>query len=168
MSYLVAVLRDRLEAEAAYTALEKAGFESANVSILGRGYQSADEFGLVDPGVQARKRATLMAFWLVPFGFFAGATFNLISHLNLITWTGEVGNTVIGGILGALGGAMGSYFIGGGINVSDESGEALPYRNSLEEGKYLVIVRGSTTLKNRAKPILQQFEPEELQGYTQE
>ena len=44
MNYLVAVLPDRIQAEAAYTALEKEGLPIEQVSILGKGYKSADEF----------------------------------------------------------------------------------------------------------------------------
>lgn len=167
MNYLIAVLPDRIQAEAAYTELEKSGFDPENVSILGAGYKTADEFGLIDPQAKARNRAIFMAIWLVPFGFVAGMTVNLITHLNLLTWTTELGNTIIGGLAGAMGGAMGSYFIGGGLNIGDESEEALPYRMELDQGKYLVIVQGSQTLKNRAKPILRKFQPEELQGYTE-
>ena len=79
MNYLVAVLSDRIQAEAADLALEREGI---NGTILGRGYKSADEFGLIDPKEQAKKQVKLMAIWLVPFGFFAGFTFSLITGLD--------------------------------------------------------------------------------------
>ncbi|NJR75698.1 MAG: hypothetical protein HC773_22950 [Scytonema sp. CRU_2_7] len=44
MNYLVAVLPDRIEAEAAYLALEK---ESIKATILGKGYKTADELGFI-------------------------------------------------------------------------------------------------------------------------
>lgn len=40
MNYLVAVLPDRIQAEAAYSALEKENLSIAQVTILGNGYQS--------------------------------------------------------------------------------------------------------------------------------
>ena len=46
MNYLVAVLSDRIQAEAAYTALEAKGLPMTGITILGRGYKSADEYGL--------------------------------------------------------------------------------------------------------------------------
>jgi hypothetical protein len=49
MNYLVAVLPDRTQAEAAYSALEKEGLPNDGINILGDGYQSADEYGLIDP-----------------------------------------------------------------------------------------------------------------------
>jgi hypothetical protein len=162
MNYLVAVLADRIQAEAAYLALEKEGIDS---TILGRGYKTADEFGLIDPNAQAKKQAQLMAYWLVPFGFFAGFTFSLITGLDTFAWAGEIGNHIIGGLLGAASGAMGSVFVGGGVGLVVGSGDALPYRNRLDAGKYLVVVQGSETLSRQATRILRQFEPEYLQGY---
>jgi hypothetical protein len=162
MNYLVAVLPDRMQVEAAYLALEK---ESINSTILGRGYKTADEFGLNDPKEQAKKQVKLMASWLIPFGFFAGFTFSLITGLDTFAWAGEIGNHVVGGILGAISGGMGSVFVGGGLGLIAGSGDALPYRNRLDAGKYLLVVQGSETLTRQATRILRQFEPENLQGY---
>jgi hypothetical protein len=165
MSYLIAVLPDRIKAEAAYTELEKSGIPTAQLTIVGQGYKNADEFGFIDPAKQAKKRAILMAYWLVPFGFVAGYAFNLITGLDTFDWAGEPGNHILGGLAGAIAGAMGSIFVGGGVGLSVDSGDALPYRNRLNAGKYLVVVKGSEADKNRATGILRQFEPENLQGY---
>lgn len=165
MNYLIAVLPDRIKAEAAYTALEQAGIAQSQIAILGKGYKTADEFGLVDPAQQAKKQAIFMAYWLVPFGFVGGYLFNLITGLDTLDWAGEPGNHIVGGILGAIGGAMGSIFVGGGVGLSTGSGDALPYRNSLDAGKYLVVAKGSAGLLEAATRILRQFAPENLQGY---
>jgi hypothetical protein len=165
MNYLVAVLGDRIQAEEAYSALEREGLPMESVAILGRGYKSADEYGLIDPNEQALKQSKLMALWLVPFGFAAGFGFNLVTKLDTFPWAGEFGNQAIGGILGAIGGAMGSVFIGGGVGLIVGGGDALPYRNRLNAGKYLVVVKGSDGLTRKATTILRRFEPENLQGY---
>ncbi len=165
MNYLVAVLRDRIQAEAAYSALEKEGLPLDKVAILGRGYKTADEFGLIDPSIQASKQTKGLASWLVPFGFVAGYVFNVLSGLETFPWAGPLGNHIIGGLLGAAAGGMGSFFVGGGVGISVGSGDALPYRNRLNEGKYLVVVKGSTSLTDQARRTLRQFEPESLQGY---
>jgi hypothetical protein len=167
MNYLVAVLSDRIQAEAAYSELEKEGFPMAKVSILGQGYKSADEFGLIDPKERAGRLAKLMSFWLVPFGFAAGFAFSLITNLNTFAWAGEIGNHVIGGLLGAASGAMGSFFVGGGVGLTSGSGDALPYRNRLSLGKYLVVVQGNEVENLKASGILQRFNPENLQGYSE-
>ncbi len=165
MNYLVAVLPDRIQAEAAYLALEKDGVPIDKVSILGRGYKSADEFGLIDPNEQAKKQSQLLSFWLVPFGFAAGFAFNILTGLDTFPWAGRLGNHLIGGLLGAGGGLMGGLFAGGGVGLVLGSGDALPYRNRLNAGKYLVVVQGSESLTRQATRVLRQFEPENIQGY---
>ncbi len=165
MPYLIAVLPNRIEAEAAYSALEAAGIPLSQLSILGRGYKSADEYGLLDPNQPAQRQMTLMSFWLVPFGFASGVGFSILSGLQTFAWAGEIGNHVIGGILGAIGGAMGSFFVGGGVGLAVGGGDALAYRNRLRQGKYLVILEGSNVDIETSTPVLRQFAPEYLQGY---
>lgn len=165
MNYLVAVLGDRIQAEAAYSALEADNFAMKGVAILGKGYKSADEYGLIDPADEAWKQVRRMMVWLVPFGFAAGLTFDAITGLNTFPWTGTLGNQIIGGLLGAGSGAMGAFFVGGGVGVSMGSGDALSYRNRLNAGKYLVVIQGSEAQIRIATPILRRFRPENIQGY---
>lgn len=165
MNYLVAVLDNRIKAEEAYNALEEASLPKENFDILGKGFKTADEYGLIDPADQAWKQIRLMMVWLVPFGFAAGFMFNIITGLDTFTFTGRLGNQIIGGLLGAIGGSMGAYFIGGGVGLLG-SGDALSYRNRLNDGKFLVVVRGSEAVVRQATPILRKFRPENIQGYS--
>lgn len=165
MNYLVAVLSDRIQAEEAYSALESQGLPMSKIAILGRGYKSADEYGLLDPNQQASKQVKLMAVWLVPFGFAAGYVFNLITNLDTFPWAGALGSHLIGGLLGAASGALGSIVVGGGVGLVTGSGDALPYRNRLDAGKYLLVVKGSEALTRQATTILRQYDPENIQGY---
>lgn len=165
MSYLVAVLGDRIKAEEVYTALEDANITMNKVDILGPGFKSADEYGLIDPKDEAWKQIKRMAIWVVPFGFAAGVTFNLSTGLNTFPWAGTFGNQVIGGFLGAIGGAMGSFFIGGGVGASIGGGDALSYRNRIKAGKYLIVVNGSDGLISQSSRIIRSFRPENIQGY---
>lgn len=164
-NYLVAVLSDRIQAESAYTMLEQQGLPLDKITILGRGYKTADEFGLIDPNEVAQKQAKLMASWLVPFGFLAGLGFSFSTNLHTFAWAGEVGDRLIGGLLGAIGGAMGSVFIGGGGGIAFGSGDALPYRNRLNAGKYLIVVEGSQLLLQQSTTILRKFDLENIQSY---
>jgi len=165
MNYLVAVLPNKEQAEAAYSALEQEGLPKQQVDILGNGYKSADEYGLIDPNQQAIKGASRLAYWLIPFGFLAGFAFNILTGIEIIPAGGLI-NPLIGGVLGAASGGMGAYFVGGGVGLSVGSGDALPYRNRLNAGKYLIIVKGTEELTRQATRVLRQFEPENLQGYT--
>ncbi|ELR97184.1 hypothetical protein [Gloeocapsa sp. PCC 73106] len=164
MNYLIAVFANRIEAEAAYTALEKAGLPQSQIQIIGQGYQTPSEFGLVNPTELGKARALQMSYWLIPFGFAAGYTFNSITQFDLFPWAGSLGNHLIGGLFGAIAGAMGSIFVGGGVGLStgSGSGDDLVYLNRLKEGKYLVAIDSSATLKTRGKEILASFKPEIL------
>lgn len=46
------------------------------------------------------------------------------------------------------------------------SGDAIAYRNRLNQGKYLIIAQGTDELVRRATRILRQYEPENIQGYS--
>ena len=167
MNYLIAVLSTRNQAEEAYTALERENLPMEQITILGRGYKSADEFGLIEPNKQARKQSQRLAYWIVPFGFVAGYAFNLLSGIEIFSWAGNIGNHVIGGLLGAASGGLGALLVGGGVGWTVGSGDALPYRNRLNAGKYLIIAKGNEQLIRQATRILRQFEPENIQGYTE-
>jgi hypothetical protein len=159
---LITVFPNRIEAEEAYTALEKAGIPLKQVSILGKGYKSAAELGFVDPQEKAKKNAIRMAFWLIPFGFFGGYTFDAITNLDTFAWAGTPADHIIGGFLGAIGGAMGSFFVGGGIGLTSGNDDSLPLRNRLDAGKYIIMVQGSDVLKQQANSLLKSFNPENL------
>jgi hypothetical protein len=168
MNYLVAVFPNRIKAEEAYTALEKAGLPQSQITIVGKGYDNGEQLGLVDLNRIARKRARQMSYWLIPFGFAAGYTFNSLTKVYLFDWAGELGNHLIGGVFGAIAGAMGSIFVGGGVGLTGGSGDTVFYLNRLNAGEYLVAVEGTNSLKNQATTIFRQFEPESLRTYSPE
>lgn len=165
MNYVIAVLPDRIQAEAAHTALESEGLPMNQVTLLGTGYKTVKEFEFLDPGRNARKRALLMALWLVPFGFIGGVAFNLSTQYDLIESLGRLGNEILGGVFGAIAGAMGSFFIGGSLALTNSNSEGLPYGDYLSKGKYLVVVSGAPNITNQATRILKQLKPENLQSY---
>jgi hypothetical protein len=165
MNYVVAILPDRLQAEAAYSALEEETLSIKQVSIVGKGYKDIDEYGFLDPAQIARRQAIFMSYWLVPFGFIAGYSFNLLTKFELFPWAGSLGNHLIGALFGAIAGAMGSFFVGGGADLVFGNRDFLPYRKYVKSGKYLIVVNGPPNLTNQATRILKQFEPENIQPY---
>lgn len=167
MNYLIAVLSDRFQVEAAYTALEKENFPKDNITILGQGYKTADEFGFIHPNKQAGKQSKKLLYWVIPFGFAAGYAFNLLSGIEIFSWAGAIGNHVIGGILGAASGGLGAVLVGGAVGFTVGSGDALAYRNRLNAGKYIIVFKGTEAQMKEATRVLRQFEPENIQGYTE-
>ncbi|MEM9805560.1 MAG: hypothetical protein AAF959_09800 [Cyanobacteria bacterium P01_D01_bin.56] len=165
-TYLIAVLSNQLMAENAYDALAEAQMPMQKISILGCGYQSADEFGLIDPDIAADEQFTLLAYWTVPFGFIAGVAFSILLGLQTFAWVGEVGNYLISGLLGAASGGLGAFMVGRLVGWTVGSGAAIAYRNRLSQGKYLIVARGTDELVRRVTQILRQYEPENIQGYS--
>jgi len=162
--YLVAVFPDRITAEEAYTALEAKNL-SGFTTILGTGYTSPDEYGLIDPNEEARKRSLTMMAWIAPFGFAGGFVFNSITGLQTFEWAGTLGNQLLGGLLGAIGGAMGGLFVGGGTNLILSSGDSRPYRDRIKAGEYPIIVKADRFKIQQANGILRKFRPDTLKLY---
>ena len=165
MNYLMAVLANKQQAEQAYSELKQDGISPKKITILGKGYQSADEFGLSDPNQQARKGVKKLAYWLVPFGFVAGYVFNVLTGIELFSFTNSFAEHIIGGVLGAASALLGAFIIGGGVGLTVGSGDALTYRNRLNNGQYIIVVKGSDNLIRQSTKILRGFEPEYIQGY---
>ncbi len=163
MSYLVVVLPDRIKAEEAYLSLEGESFPMDKIEILGRGYKTPEEFGLIDPLEKVKTRAKRMAFWLMPFGFLGGVGFSLTTQLQTFAWAGSVGNHVLGGLMGVIGGAMGSFFIGGGPTLVLNRSSDGSYGDRIEAGKYLLAVNGPEILINQVVLTIRKFQPEAVE-----
>lgn len=163
MRYLVAAFLDSTQAEEAYSRLESSNFSMDDIAILGSGYKTTDEFGLQTPQEAAWSQVKRMAIWLVPFGFGGGVVFDIITGLQTFSWTGTLGNQVLGGILGAGSGLMGSFFIGGGPTLLFNNNET-PYRDRIADGEYLVVVNGGESVITQAARIIQALEPETIEA----
>ncbi|MEL7419611.1 MAG: hypothetical protein AAGK10_13695 [Cyanobacteria bacterium J06555_3] len=165
MNYLVAVLENKQQVEEAYSVLQQDGITSDKVTVLGQGYQSADDFGFINPNQQAKKRARKLAYMLIPFGFVAGYVFNVLTDIHLFSFTNSLTEHIIGGVLGAASVFLGAIVVGGGVGLTTGSGDALTYRNRLNAGKYIIVTQGTDSLIRQATKLLRQFEPEYIQGY---
>lgn len=166
MNYLIAILSDRIQAEEAYTKLEKGGISLPQLSIVGQGYKSISDFAFLDRNTEGRKNSLRMAYWLIPFGFFGGFTFDVITTIDTFGWAGEPFNHIIGGFLGAIGGAMGSFFVGGS-GFLENSGDTAPFLNRVNAGKYLLIIQGDSSIVSKGKNLLRNFPCESLETYQQ-
>jgi hypothetical protein len=163
-NYLIAVLDNRIKAEAAYLTLQQSSLPIDQLDILGRGYKNADEFGLLNPDDEAKKQVNQLANWVVIFGFGAGYLFNLLTGIEIISWLGAIGNHILGGLFGAAAAAFGAY-VTGTLTGWTSSRDALAYRNRLAAGKYLLIAQGPDGFIREATQVLRRYEPENLQGY---
>ncbi|MEO1297087.1 MAG: hypothetical protein AAFW75_15145 [Cyanobacteria bacterium J06636_16] len=166
-NYLVAVLADRIQAEAAYSALEQADLPIEQLDILGRGYKTADEYGLINPSDEAERQTNQLAIWVIPFGFGAGYLFNVLTGIEIISWLGAISNHIVGGLFGAAAAAFGAFVTGTWSGWTVGSGDAIAYRNRLNAGKYVLIAKGKDAFVRKAAQLIRNYDPENLQGYVE-
>lgn len=161
MNYLVAVYPNKLEALSARTALEKESLPSEQISILGEGFKSTDEYGLIKPSRQAKNNIQSLVYWLIPIGFAYGYAFNLLANMEIIPVNGVL-NQVFGGLLGAAFGLLFAYAIDSRFAVKPSNEDALLYRSCLNAGKYLVVFHGTDELVKKATNTLYYFQVEDI------
>lgn len=169
MNYLVATFPERFTAEAAYTRLEMADYPQERVSVYGGGYKTIDQLqALYDPFLGAQREMQRMLVWLVPFGFFAGFTFNQVTQIQILTGLTALDNSIIGGIFGAIAGGLGSLTVGGGLKVVLSGKSGTPLSARLRQGNYLIVVTGNESQIRQAERLLQNQSPLFLQAYEDE
>lgn len=164
-NYLVAAIADRDKAEEAIVSLRREEIPDRATTILGSGFKSLEEYKLPDPVQNTWNRLRWTATWLTPFGFLGGMGFNLVTGLNTFPWAGDVGNVLIGGALGAIGGAMGSVLASDGLMVVLTGKRSMTHRQRLESGQYLVVVKGGEAMIRRATKALLKYETLSLESY---
>lgn len=160
MNYLVAVYPNKVEALSARTALENESLPSEQISIIGEGFKSTDDYGLIKPESQVKNNLHL-AYWLVPIGFACGYAFNLLVNIEIIP-TATVFYQLVGGLLGAAFGFLFAFTINSSFGVTVSNEDSWLYRDRLNAGKYLIVFRGTEELVKKATSILHSFEVEKI------
>ena len=82
-----------------------------------------------------------MARWLMPFGFIAGIAFSKMTNLSTFSFIGlnNIGESLIGGLLGMGSGYLGSIFSAASINLNRNK-ELRSIFDLNKEGKWLVLL----------------------------
>ena len=100
-----------------------------------------NDIKLLNPTLAKKERQKTLATWLIPFGFIAGLSFSQMTGLNTFAELGFPNQfeKLLGGLVGMISGALGSYFSAGGI--SQETNDDLrAIRKKSEEGVWLLIL----------------------------
>jgi hypothetical protein len=155
-SSVAAVYGSHIDAENAVKDLQRSGFPMAQLSIVGKDYQTEENVvGYYNTGDRMKYWGKLGAFWGGLWGLLIGAAFFWVPGVGpvliagpLVAWIVAAleGAVVIGG-LSALGAAL--YSIGIPRN------SILQYETSVEAGKYLLVAHGTEAEVSRAQEILQ-------------
>ncbi|KGG01385.1 hypothetical protein EU97_0429 [Prochlorococcus marinus str. MIT 9311] len=112
--------------------------ESANNFIKS---QLIEEIRILNPKLDRKLRQKDMSRWLMPFGFIAGIAFTNMTNLSTFSFLGlnNIGETLIGGLLGMGSGYLGSVFSAASINLNRNK-ELRSIINLNKEGKWLVML----------------------------
>lgn len=100
-----------------------------------------DSLSLLNPKLARKSRQKTMAVWLMPFGFLTGLVFSEMTGLQTFTelGLGQLGEPLMGGLLGMGSGLLGSYVAAASVN-SDKTGDIQSLRKKSLEGRWLLII----------------------------
>jgi len=152
---VVAIVPTHEDAEETVRELERSGFDMKKLSVIGKGYHSEEHpLGFYTTGDRIKGWGGLGAFWGGIWGLLLGAAFFWIPGLGPIAVAGPfvhllvtgLEGVVLGGSLGALGGAL------TGLGLSKES--IIRYETHLKADRYLIIAHGTPDEVERARGIL--------------
>ena len=118
---------------------EKANLDSSEEIFANQ--SSFNNIKLLNPSLARKDRQKTLATWLIPFGFIAGLSFSQMTDLKTFADMGFPNQLekLLGGLVGMISGAMGSFFSAGGI--SQETADDLrALQKKSEEGFWLLIL----------------------------
>lgn len=161
---IVAVYADHDRAENAIRRLHKEGFALDELSIIGRDIQVTEEpRGLVSTADYVSAGARTGAFAGGLAGVALGAALLLVPGIGPVVVAGPLAAALLAGIEGALAGVALGALSGALIGLGVPREHAIKYETAVQGGKYLVIVRGCDGDLERARSLLADDEPEQVE-----
>ena len=118
--------------------------ENSNLDTFEEVFVNQSNFNnikLLNPDLSRKDRQKTLATWLIPFGFIAGLSFSQMTGLKTFADMGFPNQLekLLGGLVGMISGAIGSFFSAGGI--SQETVDDLKaIRKKSEDGFWLLIL----------------------------
>jgi hypothetical protein len=160
---VVAVFVRHTGAEDGIKALRESGFNTRQISIVGREFFTDDQvLGCYSAGDRIRYWGKMGAFWDGLWGLLAGAAFLIVPGVGPVVAAGHITSWIMGAIEAAvvIGGltAIGSGLVSFGIPRESVSN----YETAVKLGKYLLIAQGTPEELGTAREILQGCAPEEI------
>ena len=156
MPICVLVLKERASAETLVQDLQDSGTPLMRVVLVApeqsgttEGALEAEQFNSVDllnPNMARSRRQRSMSRWLMPFGFMAGVTFTQITTLDTFARFGDIGEALIGGLLGLGSGLMGSFAAAASVPSDNEDGVRI-LRNRHNEQSWLLLLETQAGLE---------------------
>lgn len=159
-SSVIAVFSDHKTAEAAVKKLADAGITMDNLSIVGKGYHTDEKvIGFYNMGDRIKFWGANGAVWGGLWGWLTGSVFITIPVIGPVVVLGYLATMVVAAIEGAVvvGGvsALAAALYGAGIPKDS----VVTYETALTADEFLILARGPAENVQRAKAILDTFNP---------
>jgi uncharacterized membrane protein len=152
---IIATYDSHIGAEAAITALQKAGIDIKRLSIIGKGFHTEEHaMGFYTAGDRIKtwggNGAFLGSLWRMLFGtafFFLPAIGPVVVMGPLVAWiVGALEGAAVGGSVGVFAAALAS------IGIPKDS--IVKFELEVKAGKFLVIARGTADMVEQARSVL--------------
>ena len=122
----------------------KSGHENSNLDTSEEVFTNQSSFNnikLLNPDLARKDRQKTLATWLIPFGFVAGLSFSQMTDLKTFAEMGFPNQLekLLGGLVGMISGALGSFFSAGGTN-QETLDDLRVIRKKSKEGYWLLIL----------------------------
>jgi len=166
---VVAVYDSHSAAEDAIGELQKSSFDMTRVSIVGKDYHTEENVvGYYNTGDRMKYWGSMGAFWGGLWGLLIGAAFFWVPGFGPLLVAGPVAAWIVGALEGAVvvGGlsVLGAALYSAGIPKDS----ILKYETAVKADKYLVVVHGTADEVAKAKDILSQTRPAEVNDHSLE
>ncbi|WP_288261841.1 hypothetical protein [uncultured Prochlorococcus sp.] len=104
-------------------------------------FQKFEDIRILNPKLDRKIRQKDMSKWLMPFGFIAGIAFSNMTNLSTFSFLGlnNIGESLIGGLLGMSSGYLGSIVSSASININRNK-ELRSIIKFNKEGKWLILL----------------------------
>lgn len=161
---IVAVFDSHAAAEEAVKALEHAGFNMKQLSIVGKDYHSEEHVvGYYTTGDRMWYWGKFGAFWGGLWGLLFGAAFFLVPGIGPVLVAGPLVSAIVSGLEGAaVVGGIG--VIGAGLySIGIPRNSVLDYERALRADKYLLVAHGTVDEVTKAKEIMDTVEATEAE-----
>jgi hypothetical protein len=165
-SKAVALFADHTQAEAAVRDLQRAGFDMKKLSIVGRDYSTEEQvLGYVSSGDRVRYWGKYGALWGGLWGLLVGSAMLVFPGIGPVVALGPLsaallnlaGGAIVGGGVGAFGGALAS------IGIPPEA--VLKYETAIKAGHFAVVAHGTADDVRAAQQLLSDAGAQEVHAH---
>jgi uncharacterized membrane protein len=152
---VIALFDSHQKAEAAVTALQRAGIDMKCLSIVGKDFQTHEQaLGFYTSEDRLKFWGGRGALWGALWGMLFGGAFFLLPVIGPIVVLGPLVGWIVGALEGAAVGATAGVLGAALTNIGLPKASVIRYETEVKAGKFLVLAMGSEALIEHARSVL--------------